>query len=200
MRVEKNGNRSMASVLIVMFALAALAQKDSQYLELPNFHQVNAQLYRGGQPKMGGLQKLKELGVKTVVNLRGEDDHVRAEQTEARSLGLRYYTIAFPEFSKPKDKEVQRVLEIINAAENQPVFVHCHHGKDRTGTIVACYRISHDGWTAKQAKNEAHRYGLSWVEIGMKRYIDDYYDRFHRNNNPTLRSHLQIQTQAQAQS
>src|SRR5207237_1444707 len=80
---------------------------DSQYLELPNFHQVNAQLYRGGQPKTGGLQKLKELGVKTVVNLRGEDDHVRAERTEARSLGLRFYSIALPEFSKPKDKEVQ---------------------------------------------------------------------------------------------
>jgi tyrosine-protein phosphatase SIW14 len=190
----------MASALIVMFALAALAQKDSRYLDLPNFHQVNAQLYRGGQPKTGGLQKLKELGVKTVVNLRGEDDQARSEGAEARSLGLRYYSIALPQFSKPKDEEVQRVLEIINAPENQPVFVHCHHGKDRTGTIVACYRISHDGWTAKQAKDEAQRYGLGWVEIGMKRYIDDYYDRFHRKNNLTLRSHLYIQTIAEAQS
>ena len=200
MRVEKSKKLVRASVPIFIFALATLAQKDSQYLELPNFHQVNAQLYRGGQPKTGGLQKLKELGVKTVVNLRGEDDHVRAERTEARSLGLRFYSIALPEFSKPKDKEVQRALEIINAPENQPVFVHCNHGRDRTGTIVACYRVSHDGWTATQAKNEAHRYGLSWVEIGMKRYIDDYYDRTHRHNKPTLRSHPKIQTKAQAQS
>ena len=185
MRVEKRNRLLMASVLICAFAITALAQKDSQYPELPNFHQVNPQLYRGGQPKTGGLQKLKELGVKTVVNLRGEDDHSRAEETEARSLGLRYYGFALPGFSRPGDEEVQRVLDIINSPENQPVFVHCHHGHDRTGTIVACYRISHDGWTGKQAKNEAQRYGLSWTEIGMKRYIDDYYDRSHRKKTLT---------------
>jgi len=182
---EKSNKLLLASVVILVFNLAALAQKDARYPELPDFHQVNAQLYRGGQPKTSGLQKLKELGVKTVVNLRRKDDLARAEETEARSLGLRYYGIALPDFSRPKDDEVQRVLEIIDAPENQPVFVHCHHGKDRTGTIVACYRISHDGWTAKQAKNEAEAYGLSWAEIGMKKYIDDYYDRSHRKKTST---------------
>src|SRR5882762_5592136 len=122
MRVEKSKKLVRASVPIFIFALATLAQKDSRYSELPNFHQVNAQLYRGGQPKTGGLQRLKELGVKTVVNLRGEDDHSRAEETEARSLGLRYFGIALPGFSRPKDEEVERVLDIINAPENQPVF------------------------------------------------------------------------------
>ncbi|MFN2576559.1 MAG: tyrosine-protein phosphatase [Pyrinomonadaceae bacterium] len=174
-----------ASVLICALALAGLAQKHSRYSELPNFYQVDAQLYRGGQPETGGLQKLKELGVKTVVNLRGEDHLARAEETEARSLGLRYYAIALPGFSRPRDEEVQRILQIINARENQPVFVHCHHGHDRTGVIVACYHISHDGWTARQAKNEAQRYGLSWTEIGMKKYIDEYYDRAHRKNIST---------------
>ena len=171
-----------AAVLLATLALAARAQIGPRYAELPNFHQVNPQLYRGGQPKAGGLQKLKELGVKTVVNLRGEDDHTRAESDEARSLGLRYYSIELPEFSKPKDKEVQGVLGIINAPENLPIFMHCHHGRDRTGTIVACDRISHDGWTAEQAKDEARRYGLSWIEFGMKHYIDAYYVRYKSKN------------------
>lgn len=187
MRIEKSNKLSIASVMICALAVAALAQKDSRYSELPNFHQVNAQLYRGGQPKTDGLQKLKELGIKTVINLRGEDNQSRAEETEARALGLRYYGIALPDFSKPKDEEVQHVLDIINAPENQPVFIHCHHGKDRTGAIVACYRISHDGWTAKQATDEAEKYGLSWLEIGMRHYIDDYYDRSRRKNNLTQR-------------
>jgi hypothetical protein len=39
------------------------------------------------------------------------------------------------------------------------------------------YRISHEGWTAEQALAEAKRYGLSWAEVGMKRYIGDYYER-----------------------
>ena len=171
-----------ANALLATLALAALAQVEPRYHELPNLHQVNQQLYRGGQPRDGGLRRLKTLGVKTIVNLRGEDAHTRAESDEAQSLGLRYYSISLPEFSRPKDEEVGRVLDIINAPENQPVFIHCRRGKDRTGTIVACYRISHDGWTAEQAKDEAQRYGLGWVEIGMRRYIDRYYARYKANH------------------
>ena len=166
----------------VLLATLALAQVEPRYAELPNFHQVNPQLYRGGQPRDAGLRKLKDLGVKTIVNLRGEDAHTRAESEEAHSLGLRYYSISLPGFSRPKDDEVGSVLGIINDPENQPIFIHCHHGKDRTGTIVACYRISHDGWTAEQAKDEAQRYGLGWVEMGMNHYIDKYYARYKANH------------------
>ena len=55
----------------VLLATLALAQVEPRYAELPNFHQVNPQLYRGGQPKNAGLRKLKDLGVKTIVNLCG---------------------------------------------------------------------------------------------------------------------------------
>ena len=182
--------RKISAVLIsgtLLLALVVVAQTrgEPRYAELPNFHLVNQQLYRGGQPKPGGLQRLRELGVKTIVNLRGEDPNARAEGEAARSLGLRYYSISLPQFSKPRDEEVQRVLDLINASENQPVFVHCHHGRDRTGAIIACYRISHDGWTAEAAKHEAKRYGLSWIEIGMKHYIDAYYARYKSKNNTT---------------
>ena len=174
--------RLAAGALLATLAFAGFAQVEPRYAELPNFHRVNQQLYRGGQPKDSGLRKLKDLGVKTIVNLRGEDAHTRAESEEARSLGLRYYSIALPEFSRPKDEEVAQVLGIINDPENQPVFIHCHHGKDRTGTIVACYRISHDGWTAQDAKDEAQHYGLGRVEVGMRRYIDKYYARYKANH------------------
>ena len=180
--MNKHVVRLRGGALLLAVAFCAIAQSDPLFDALPNFHKVNEQLYRGGQPKAGGLQKLKELGVKTVVNLRGEDDQSRAEAKEASSLGLKYYGISLPGFSKPTDEEVQQVLDIINATENQPVFVHCHHGKDRTGTIIACYRISHDGWSANQAKNEARRYGLSWLEVGMQHYIDHFYLRTHRRN------------------
>ena len=164
-------------LLLVALTLNVLGQGEPRYVELPNFHQVNSQLYRGAQPKPNGLEKLKALGVKTIVNLRGEDDHTRGEGEEARTLGLTYYNIPFPEFSRPKDEAVQRVLDIVNAPENQPVFVHCRLGEDRTGTIIACYRISHDGWNAADARKEAKTLGMSWTQIGMKNFIDDFYKR-----------------------
>ncbi len=164
----------MASALLLALTLTAFAE-ETRYAELPNFHQVNPQLYRGAQPKAGGLQKLKAIGIKTIVNLRGTDDQTQAEGETARTLGLRYFSIPLPGFSAPDDQEVQRALDIINAVDNQPVFVHCQHGEDRTGTIIACYRIAHDGWTAAQAKKEAESYGMSWTQVGMKGYIDKFY-------------------------
>jgi protein tyrosine/serine phosphatase len=164
----------MASILLVAATAETFAQ-EFRYPELPNFHQVNPQLYRGAQPKTGGLEKLKALGIKTIVNLRRPGEQTQDEGASARALGLSYYNVPLPEFSKPSDQQVQQVLDLINANENQPVFVHCRHGEDRTGTIIACYRIAHDGWSATAARKEAVSYGMSWTQVSMKKYIDKFY-------------------------
>lgn len=178
-RIENMKSRCLlaSSLLMVALAINTLAQSEIRYAELPNFHQVNSQLYRGGQPKPGGLPRLKAWGIKTIVNLRGEDAQTQAEGAEAREFGLSYYSISLPEFSGPKEEDVQRVLDIINAPENQPVFVHCRRGKDRTGTIIASYRITHDGWNSADAKKEAKTRGMSWTQIGMKDFIGEFYKR-----------------------
>jgi len=146
-----------------------------QYRELPNFHQVNDHLYRGAQPGKSGMKRLAELGIKTIVNLRGEADLSRKEEAEAKAAGLRYFSVPMPGLSRPVDHQVALVMAIIDSQENWPVFVHCQHGADRTGTIVACYHISHDGWTADRSIAEAKRYGMSWVEFGMRSYISAYH-------------------------
>lgn len=169
-----------ASVIIAALALVSFAQTEVGYPELPNFHQVNPQLYRGAQPMAGGINKLAALGIKTIVNLRREDDHTRAEAKAAQASGLRYFNVPMPGTSKPTDEQINRALAIINAPENQPVFVHCQRGADRTGTVIACYRILKDGWTARQAKKEAEHYGLYWTQFGMKDYIEDFYKQ-HQN-------------------
>lgn len=162
---------------LLLTVSAASAQDEARYKELPNFHRVNANLYRGGQPLEGGFRRLASLGIKTVVNLRDDDERARAEEREVLAAGMRYFNIPFDGMGKPSDEKVERVLAIINAPENQPVFVHCKRGADRTGTVIACYRISRDNWTSEQAKEEAKRYGMSVFEVGMKSYIRDYYER-----------------------
>lgn len=142
--------------------------------ELPNFHQVNPQLYRGGQPKAGSLKRLAQLGIKTIVNLRGTNESNQTEETEARAVGLRYFSTPLREWARPTDEQVDGILKILNDPENQPVFVHCRLGADRTGLVVAMYRITHDGWTGEQAKTEAKKYGLHPWEFGMKDYILDF--------------------------
>lgn len=162
---------------LALCASAAQPQERSDHKKLPNFHQVNNNLYRGAQPKKGDLQKIANLGIKTVVNLRGKGEGVLQEEQEARSRGLLYFNVPFERVGRPHDADIERVLSIIKTPEYQPVFVHCKQGADRTGTVIAVYRIAHDGWTSKEAKAEANRYGMHPWEMGMKNYIHDFYLR-----------------------
>ncbi|HEV2911783.1 MAG TPA: dual specificity protein phosphatase family protein [Pyrinomonadaceae bacterium] len=168
------GRLAAVAFALNLLASLAVAQSEPHYRELPNFHQVNEGLARGAQPREGGIQKLVALGIKTILNLRAADSRALAEESEARAAGLRYFNVPMEGLDKPKDEMVDRALGIINDRANQPVFVHCKHGADRTGTVIAIYRITHDGWSSEQALHEAKHYGLSWIQFGMKDFIKDY--------------------------
>jgi uncharacterized protein (TIGR01244 family) len=159
---------------MAVLSLVIAAQENREYPELPNFHQVNENLYRGAQPHRGGLKKLSELGIKTIINLRGESDDTRKEQAEAEASGMRYFNIPMSGLGRPTDEQVERALAIIDARENWPVFVHCQRGADRTGVIIAVYRILRNQWTAEQAIDEAKRFGLAGIQFRKKDYISDY--------------------------
>jgi tyrosine-protein phosphatase SIW14 len=170
--------RLVSTALALLIAASAThAQDEVKYKELPNFHKISAIIYRGGQPKEGGFGRLASLGIKTILNLRDADDRARAEEKEALAAGLLYFNVPLEGLSRPSDAQIEQTLAIINKPENQPVLVHCKRGSDRTGTVIAVYRISHDGWTSEQAKAEAKRYGLGFWEVGMKNYIRQYYER-----------------------
>src|SRR5919206_1337034 len=83
-----------------------VAQDAAVQRELPNFHRVNEGLYRGGQPGPDGFRRLARLGVKTVINLRDDDAHARAEGEAARAEGLRYYNVPLGRLGRPAEAEV----------------------------------------------------------------------------------------------
>ena len=177
--IRRLGRWHVLLAAMAILSLVIAAQETQSYEKLPNFHQVNENLYRGAQPQRGGLKKLSELGIKTVINLRGASDDTHNEQAEAETLGMRYFNIPMSGLGRPTDEQVERALTIIDARENWPVFVHCQRGADRTGVIIAVYRISRDQWTEEQAMSEARRFGLAGVQFRKKGYISDYYKRQH---------------------
>lgn len=143
--------------------------------ELPNFHRVNEHIYRGGQPTNAGFKKLAGLGVKTVIDLRLRDEHsTTLEARMVEAAGMRYVNVPMNGYSTPQDAKVSEVLALLDSSADGPVFVHCRRGSDRTGTVIACYRMTHDGWQNEKAKQEAQALGMRWFEIGMKHYIMNF--------------------------
>lgn len=146
--------------------------------DLPNFARVNANFYRGAQPTEAGINELARMGVKTIINLRGEDKNALREKEWARKAGIKFIAVDLSNWLKPKTADIEQIIKEIEQPENQPVFVHCQRGADRTGTVVAVYRISRDNYTAKQANDEAKQFGFGWWQFWMKDYINDYYRDF----------------------
>jgi len=162
------------AVLLILLSATAYAQDTTTYAELPRFQQVSEKLYRSGQPRRGGLSRLHQLSINTIINLRGANELSRAEAAEAQALGLNYFNVELPRWGRPQDPRVTRILEIIAAPENGRVLVHCKDGVDRTGMIVAIYRMTHEGWTSTAALAEAERSGMRGIQFWMRDYAEDY--------------------------
>jgi uncharacterized protein (TIGR01244 family) len=137
---------------------------------IPNFHQVNEHVYRGGQPEPGAWPSLAKMGVKTVIDLRREDEHSTAAEAQAvAAAGMNYVNVPMKGVVAPSDEQIAKVLALLDSQE--PVFVHCKRGADRTGAVIACYRIMHDHWQRPQALQEAKSLGMSFTQVGLKHYI-----------------------------
>jgi len=126
---------------------------------VPNAGRVNAHLYRGAQPTVAGLAALRSLGVDTIVSFTLEGDGARAEAATARSLGLRYVHMPWSASSVPSERYVADFLELVSPTQSRVVFVHCKAGADRTGLMIAAYRILSDRWTYERAMDEMSAFG-----------------------------------------
>jgi protein tyrosine/serine phosphatase len=141
---------------------------------VPNFQQVTDRIYRGGQPSDDGFKYISRLGVKTVIDLRQESDQVAAEEKLVSAAGMRFVNIPMDDLGAPTDAQVALALAVLADESAGPVFVHCRRGADRTGTVIACYRIAFEHWRNRQALDEARSHGLSIFERAMQRYILDF--------------------------
>jgi protein tyrosine/serine phosphatase len=109
---------------------------------------VSDTLYRSAQPTAEGLHKLKELGITTVVNLRSF--HSDRDEIDP---GLGYEHIHMKSWHAEREDAI-RFLRIATDPARVPVLVHCQHGADRTGSMIAVYRVIVQGWSKDDAIRE----------------------------------------------
>lgn len=134
-----------------------------------NFAQISPVLYRGAQPTAEGFKELKKMGIKTVVNLRS----MHTDRRKIKGCGLRFahmYCRAW----RPRSNDVARFLKLMKDKSNHPVFVHCLHGSDRTGMMVAAYRMIEQDWNADDAARETHNFGFHKIFPMIQRYLKSF--------------------------
>jgi tyrosine-protein phosphatase SIW14 len=165
-----SGRRAFFAAPAFLLAAAAFAQSPAG---VSNFHVVNDHIYRGAQPSGQGFQSLAKMGVKTVIDLRS-DDTTAAEKQLVEAAGMHFINIPMHGMETPSDGAVKQALALFENQSAGPVFVHCRRGADRTGTVVACYRIAHDHWDNHKALDEARQFGMSWMQRAMHHYVLSY--------------------------
>jgi tyrosine-protein phosphatase SIW14 len=139
---------------------------------VPNAGRISDVLLRGAQPTEQGFAELKKSGVATIVNLRQQGQEVEWERKVAESLGLHFLNIPVSGWSAPSDAQVAQFLKLFHDAAGQRVFVHCYYGDDRTGVMVATYRIAQQNWTADQAIQEMYSSGFHYyLYPNMESYV-----------------------------
>jgi len=127
---------------------------------VPNLYRVSDELYRGDQPSPQGMQNLKQLGLRTIINLRS----FHSDRDEIGETGLAYEHI-FMKAWHPEEEDVVRFLKIATDPKRAPVLVHCQHGADRTGALIAVYRIAVQGWSKAEAIREMTEGGFGFHQI-----------------------------------
>ena len=142
------------TVLFFCFGIVGLSFAQQSNFEkvaskhFKNMYKINDVLYRSEQPSKKGFKELEAKGILTILNLRRlKEDTKKAKSTNLKLEHIPIKTKVLNEF------DIVKALQIIKNSK-EPVLVHCWHGSDRTGTIIAAYRIVFENWSKKRAIKE----------------------------------------------
>jgi tyrosine-protein phosphatase SIW14 len=150
-----------------------------------NFGEVTPALFRGAQPSKEGFDGLAKMGIGVVIDLRGGSRD--GEREKVTKLGLQYISIPW-HCGRPEDSAVAQFLSALRQNSGKKIFVHCNLGTDRTGMMIAAYRIAEQGWDAEEARREMQAFGFSsihhWMCPGLAGYESKFPSAF--NTSPAF--------------
>jgi tyrosine-protein phosphatase SIW14 len=172
----------LAVVSLIAGTQVSRCQAQQKLRGLPNFGRVTESLYRGGQPTSDGLNELRAMGVEMVVNFRENRTETEKEKRKVESLGMKYTGIPWSANHDPSSVQIVEFLDLIRANPHTKIFVHCRRGADRTGVMIASYRIAVEHKSVAEAVSEMRQFHYDWFfRPHLKRYIEALPDLLQTN-------------------
>ena len=121
---------------------------------VPNAGSIASNFFRGAQPHDSSYADLQKLGMNIIVDLRDEHGEVDAEKKAVEAAGMRFVSLPWHGGGLPSHDQLLAFFSLLRDNPDQKIFLHCQYGADRTGVMVALYRIAVDHWTSDQAVKE----------------------------------------------
>lgn len=186
----------MKAVILILVVLS-FAGVSKAADPVDNFHLVSQGIYRGARPTDSDqIKALKKMGIKTVVNLQGgdvndgelgwlipyvEDGETQEERELEQSLvaeaGMNYFNFPLNSLDRVTKREADKIadaIKVLSDKNNQPVFLHCAHGADRTGLVIALYRVIIENWPVQKAHREMVALGHDLLHQAFTHELDEF--------------------------
>jgi protein tyrosine/serine phosphatase len=143
-----------------------------------NFFEVASGVYRSNQPDHARLCRMRDRGIRTVINLRGtpRQSHYLFEEESCASLGLTMINRQLHARRAAPRAELLNLIDTFRTAE-KPFLIHCKSGADRAGLASAIYLLAIEGRPVEEARRQLGlRYiHLKWSQTGICDHLIDVY-------------------------
>ena len=118
-----------------------------------NLDEIAPGVWRSNQPDRDRIHKYKEMGIKTIINLRGTNRRspFLFEEEACHETGLTMISHAVHARSLVSAQILLDLLGTFETAE-KPFLMHCKSGADRAGLAAALYLLHCEGASIEDAK------------------------------------------------
>jgi len=144
-----------------------------------NFFEISKGVYRSNQPTHSRFLRYKDLGIKSVINLRGTDPraHYLFEEESCRILGFTLYNTRLWARRAAERENIIEAIDLMRTVQ-KPFLFHCKSGADRAGFCAAMYQMIFDNVPVAEAKKQLGiKYiHLKWSKTGVLDYTLDVYE------------------------
>lgn len=163
----------LTSILLSLVFLSAPARADNKADgTIDRLARVEDGFYRGARPTNAlQMATLKKYQIKTIINISEDEEAQTLENVLAKQEGIKVIYFPMNGWNTPKDEQTREVLAMLNDPSLRPIFVHCKHGRERTGVMIGLYRVFTNGWTAHEAYREMKQMGFRTYAWNFRKYF-----------------------------
>ncbi|HEY0837011.1 MAG TPA: sulfur transferase domain-containing protein [Azospirillum sp.] len=150
-----------------------------------NRHRISPRMYRASQVSPSHVRKAAELGVKTIINLRGKRDCASyiLEAEACRRYGVALVDFPVNSRDTPKRETLHAAKRMFETIE-YPALMHCKSGADRAGFMAALFMFVHENVPLDEAVKQLHwKYGhFKQAKTGILDYFFDLYRAYNERH------------------